>query len=302
MNKNYFFTVLFTLLALTGFSQIIDDDFESYNLGPFLPTAHWTNWSQNPSPSNNAENIIISDTQASSGTKSGFIGNGGIQDAILLLGNLSSGQYTLEFNMYVPSGSEGYFNIQGTIPGGALSGIWNSGDIYFNQGNAAPGVGIDLATNVTFNFPHDVWFPVSIAFDLDSPSHTYQMTINGTVANPIPTDFQSDPILGGIDFYSASSSTTAFYDDIVFDVTSLSVDEFSKEEVSVYPNPVLDRLNIESTSPVTSISIYNILGKKVKEIQSDNPIKEIDMTSLSNGIYLIKVSAENKTQTIKVIK
>lgn len=302
MKKNYIFTAVFSILAWAGFSQIIDDDFESYNAGPLLPTAHWTNWSQNSAPSNNAENLIISTAQASSGTKSGFIGNGGVQDAILLFGNLSSGQYLLEFNMYVPSGSEGYFNIQGTIPAGALSGIWNSGDIYFNQSNAAPGVGIDLATNVTFSFPHDVWFPVSIAFDLDAASHTYQMTINGTVANPTPTDFQSDPILGGIDFFSASGSTTAFYDDIVFDTTNLSVDEFSKNTISVSPNPVVNTLNIKSTTPVSSISVYNILGKEVLHVQSQHTINDIDMRSLSKGIYLVKITADNKTQTIKVIK
>lgn len=302
MKKNYIFTFFLSILTFVGFAQIIDDDFESYNLGSLLPQGHWTNWSQNASPSGIAENIIVTTTRAASGTKSGTIGNGGIQDAVLLLGNLSSGQYTLEFNMYVPSGNEGYFNIQGTIPGGALTGVFNSGDIYFNPGGSSPGVGIDGATNVTFTFPHDVWFPVSIAFDLDSASHTYQMTINGTLANTVPTDFQADPVLGGIDFFSVSSFTNVFYDDILFDVTSLSVDEFSQNDISVYPNPVIDRLNIKSIAPVTSISIYNILGKKVKEFQSDNPIKEIDMSSLSKGVYLLKIDSSDRTQTIKVMK
>ena len=71
-------------------------------LGLCYPTAHWTNWSQNASPSGIAENIVVTTAQAASGTKSGTIGNGGIQDAYLFLGNLSSGQYTSEFNMYVP--------------------------------------------------------------------------------------------------------------------------------------------------------------------------------------------------------
>ena len=79
---------------------------------------------------------------------------------------------------------------------------------------------------------------------------------------------------------------------------------FLKNEISVYPNPVLDRLNIKSVTPVTSILNYNILGKKVwkRHIQSDNPIKQVDMSSLSIGIYFVKLSANNKTQTIKVIK
>lgn len=298
MKKNYIFTALLSVIAFTGFAQLIDDDFESYNTGPLLPTGHWTNWSQNASPSGIAENIVISTAQAASGTKSGTIGNNGIQDAILLLGNLSSGQYTLEFNMYVPSGNSGYFNIQGTIPGGALTGIFNSGNITF----ATSGTGQDDASGVTWSFPHDTWFPVSIAFDLDAAAPTYRMTINGVLTGTAPSEFQADPVLGGIDFFSDSATHTAFYDDILFDVTSLSVDEFTKDDISVYPNPVLDRLNIKSITPVTSISIYNILGKMVKDIQSDRPIKEIDMSSLSKGVYLVKVSANDKTQTIKVMK
>ena len=39
------------------------------------------------------------------------------------------------------SGNSGYFNIQGTIPGGALTGVFNSGNITFNRNNASPGTG-----------------------------------------------------------------------------------------------------------------------------------------------------------------
>ena len=72
-----------------------------------------------------AENIIVSDDFAASGTKSGFIGPGqGPQDALLYLGNETTGDYTLRWNMYVPSGNEGYFNVQGTIPAsGPITGI-----------------------------------------------------------------------------------------------------------------------------------------------------------------------------------
>ena len=302
MRKNYLFTVFFCALATVCNAQLIDDDFESYNLGPLLPTAHWTNWSQNPAPSNNAENIIISSTYANSGTKSGYIGNNAIQDAVLLLGNLTSGLYTLEFNMYVPSGSEGYFNIQGTIPNGALTGVFNSGNIYFNKDLANPGVGIDEATAVPFNFPHDTWFPVKIDFDLDAVSHTYQMTINGVVANAVPTDFQADSTLGGIDFYSVSTGHNAYYDDIYFDVTSLSVDEFTKDDISYYPNPVSDYLNIESKKVINNVTVYNILGKVVLQSEPHSVSPKIDMSQLPTGPYVVRIKSEYGEKTVKIIK
>jgi len=300
MKKNYLLTLVILVFAFSSHAQIIDDDFESYPLGSLIPVAHWSNWSQ--STGSSSENITISNTYASSGTQSGFIGNGGVQDALLLLGNLTSGLYTLEFKMYVPSGNSGYFNIQGTIPGGVLTGVFNSGDIYFNQDNASPGVGVDLAQDtITFSFPHDAWFTVTIDFNLDLGVPTYQIFIDGTPIDPTPYSFQDDATLGAIDFFSVGATHVAYYDDFLFDNT-LSVDEFSLDLFSVYPNPVNDILNINSRANVDSISIYNILGKTVLETKPNSISPSIDMRSLPSGIYLVKVVIGDNSKTIKVIK
>lgn len=300
MKKSYFLTFVILIFAFNSNAQIIDDDFESYALGFLVPTAHWSNWSQ--STGSSSENIIISNTFASSGTQSGFIGNSEIQDALLLLGNLTSGLYTLEFKMYVPSGNSGYFNIQGTIPGGILAGVFNSGDIYFNQDNANPGVGVDLANDtVTFNFPHDTWFTVTIDFNLDLGVPTYQIFIDGTPIDPTPYSFQDDATLGAIDFFSASATHSAYYDDFLFD-NSLSVEEFSLDSFSVYPNPVNDILNINSRANVNSITIYNVLGKTILESTPNKISPSIDMSALPSGIYLVKVVIGENSKTIKVIK
>lgn len=302
MKKIYILALLIFASSFYSNAQIISDDFESYALGPLFPTAHWTNWSQDPSPANNAENLIISNSFAVSGTQSGNIGNNTIQDAILLLGNLSSGLYTLEFKMYVPTGSEGYFNIQGTIPAGALAGVFNSGNIHFNRDQTMPGVGLDDATAYTWTFPHDTWFDVEINFDLDAGVPTYQMFINGTAAHTAPAEFQAEIVLGGLDFFSVNAGHNAYYDDLLFDVTSLSVDEFAKDIFSVYPNPVKDILNFNSVARIDAVSIFNILGKKVLEVQPGKVSPKVDMRHLPSGVYLMTVTIGDTSKTIKIIK
>ena len=56
---------------------------------------------------------LISTTNAHSGLQSGHIPNDGITDTVLDLGSKTTGEWGLEFWMFIPSGGVGYFNLQG---------------------------------------------------------------------------------------------------------------------------------------------------------------------------------------------
>ena len=80
---------------------------------------------------------------------------------------------------------------------------------------------------------------------------------------------------------------------------SLSTDEQFLRNVSIYPNPSKDEINIDlsnnSFSTSTEISIYNIEGKLVKTVTcNDNSIQKINISKLSDGIYVLKVKNENR--------
>lgn len=85
---------------------------------------------------------------------------------------------------------------------------------------------------------------------------------------------------------------------------ALSLDEGLIEDYSFYPNPVNNELNIvfPSNGNQLEFSIYNQLGQEVlhEAIQDDN--KQIDVSELATGIYLIKLSTENTSKTFKFIK
>lgn len=71
--------------------------------------------------------------------------------------------------------------------------------------------------------------------------------------------------------------------------------------MTAYPNPVKDVLTVDIANNINidSIEVYNPLGMLVTKAKK---VKTINMSTLSAGVYLVKVSTANSSQTIKVIK
>jgi hypothetical protein len=70
----------------------------------------------------------------------------------------------------------------------------------------------------------------------------------------------------------------------------------------IYPNPTNgDHFNIRTTED-TTITIYNVLGKIVKIAQITEAKNNVDISELSKGVFIIKMSTANKSTTTKLIK
>jgi hypothetical protein len=79
----------------------------------------------------------------------------------------------------------------------------------------------------------------------------------------------------------------------------------TKADISIYPNPVNNILNIEFglKSASGTITIWNILGTVIREIKYESQnIITINTQSLSAGMYIIKVKAGEKVYSQKIIK
>ncbi|QRM90715.1 T9SS type A sorting domain-containing protein [Lacinutrix sp. WUR7] len=87
-------------------------------------------------------------------------------------------------------------------------------------------------------------------------------------------------------------------------VENLSVGEFNTNTFSVYPNPTESLLTIKSKVALNSLTIYDVNGRKLNAIElSNNALQyELDVTTLSNGIYFLEVHSSNAKQTQKFIK
>lgn len=85
----------------------------------------------------------------------------------------------------------------------------------------------------------------------------------------------------------------------------LGTTEFMLENISIFPNPFNDVFNIRLGKVVPEkIEITDIMGKKVFVKNDFSPTSEttIDLSKYSNGIYLVKIIAEGKYTTKKIIK
>lgn len=82
----------------------------------------------------------------------------------------------------------------------------------------------------------------------------------------------------------------------------LSSKDFNVLNIKMYPNPVKDVLTISLDTEITSISIYNLMGQEVIAKSVNATENKIDVSSLHAGTYLVKIQANNKMETIKMIK
>jgi hypothetical protein len=88
--------------------------------------------------------------------------------------------------------------------------------------------------------------------------------------------------------------------------TVLGIEDFKNViSFSIFPNPVTSILNIQFSKSLTvgNIKVFDILGKQLlnEEINSNN-LTQLNVSNLSKGMYLIKVTSGENTQTKRFIK
>lgn len=107
------------------------------------------------------------------------------------------------------------------------------------------------------------------------------------------------PIAGatGQDFTpTASGSYAVIVSNSSCSVTSactqvtLGLDDFERFELQLYPNPANDYFIIQGDVVMEKITLYNMLGQKVKEFHE--PENRFDISNLANGNYIIEVQTE----------
>lgn len=86
-------------------------------------------------------------------------------------------------------------------------------------------------------------------------------------------------------------------------VTLLANSQFDNANPQIYPNPIIDNLNISLVSEDSArVVIYDLLGKKVRD-QSISKMDSIDLSDLSSGVYtLFCWTTSNTIYKAKLIK
>lgn len=110
-------------------------------------------------------------------------------------------------------------------------------------------------------------------------------TLNYSMNNPLPEAFS---------FSSTNSCTTHQY---------LSVDSKKEIEIKIFPNPVTSTFTINTPDEEATFTLINTLGQsqEIKGVR-DGGIWKFDVSSLTSGIFYLKVNSAGNLYLSKIIK
>lgn len=91
--------------------------------------------------------------------------------------------------------------------------------------------------------------------------------------------------------------------DIVVLEGLLSTTDFNNDLAFTYfPNPVDKGLNLNAQREIENVTVYNMLGQEVLSVTPNMTNTELNMSELQSGGYFVKVTIEDVTETVRVIK
>jgi hypothetical protein len=83
----------------------------------------------------------------------------------------------------------------------------------------------------------------------------------------------------------------------------LGTNDIPVQNFSVYPNPFQEKISIQLTNNQNAtVEVFNLLGVRLINESIYNKQKQLDLSTLPNGVYIVTVSFENSKETIRVIK
>ena len=92
-------------------------------------------------------------------------------------------------------------------------------------------------------------------------------------------------------------------DDITLSIGNDGIEENNfAGNLSLYPNPVSDKLMVESETVVSRYEVYNILGEMVANGEVNTEVFELNVNELPAGVYLIRTNAEGTVRTKRFVK
>tara|TARA_R110001632_G_scaffold43376_6_gene110143 strand:+ start:152300 stop:153046 length:747 start_codon:yes stop_codon:yes gene_type:complete len=122
-------------------------------------------------------------------------------------------------------------------------------------------------------------------------------------------DFIFNPAAGSLSvIYAHGSSTTYAYHGGTRGFTTLGVtlgiSENKLLSFKMFPNPASDLVNIQlpSGSDKAEVSIFDYTGRLMKSKTITSNDSKLDVNNLSNGMYLIRVTSNNKIGAQRFIK
>ena len=82
--------------------------------------------------------------------------------------------------------------------------------------------------------------------------------------------------------------------------STLSILDADVFEAKIFPNPFLDTFSISTLAQIKDIKLFSILGDEINI--NLNIINNIETSTLSPGMYFLKLKTETSEQVFKLLK
>ena len=82
----------------------------------------------------------------------------------------------------------------------------------------------------------------------------------------------------------------------------LKNDNFSFNQIKIYPNPVTEMLTISNIEIISSVEIIDMLGRTLFHKDTNGLETQVDMSYLPTATYLVQVKVGDAIKTVKIIK
>lgn len=201
---------------------------------------------------------------------------------------------------------------------------WNSNaSIWENNQNSISKINMKVdATTATSLF---MKFDLKQTFTTNSDESKFRVLVNGIVIDEIDSNFSGrriseynsfvynlTPFVGNdirislqhIGKSSNGVGDNAYVDNLAFSPTEnlLNNNSFEFSQLKVYPNPTSTILSLENAEVISKVEISNISGQLLYSKNIDIKKVTLDFSIYNTGVYFVKIVANDKNKTIKIIK
>lgn len=157
--------------------------------------------------------------------------------------------------------------------------LWDQAgnEIYYDSISNA-----DLDVTITAADCDPMWYLEEFTIPAGYAGQTISISFEVETDAALPTLFRIDEV-------SVMAYTTSGLEDV------------EQSFVSVSPNPAENSLNIKSsTTPIGEITVLDIRGNKVMNLEINSYSADIDVSNLNNGVYFIMNNEGKKNKFIKI--
>jgi len=228
-----------------------------------------------------------------------------ITDSSIDLGTVRVGIRTVTGNVPI---TVKLYESNGGFPASYPSGLTllGSGTVNLSSSNDFSLVDVALTNPVTVTSGKIIVVEVNNAA-ATNPNNTYGMGVvtgNETAPAYLTASTCGLTVPQTIEQIAIANGLTSVNPKIIIDLVeaqATSAEDFFKSNFTLYPNPVVDVLNIRSINDlnVNEVRVLDLSGRVVK---TQNDVSSINVSDLTAGAYLIEITTNEGKATSKFIK